>query len=223
MYAAGTSSVSSGFNFGFVQACLAGNQDALAQLSKLCTGFLQAFLRKNGASDEEAEEISSEIFCECVAGKGGQRSLLLRYGAEATLSTWLARVAHNRFIDAKRRERMRSRVIEEKLVDLENQIAGDEERDADHAQLALVREAVTRALASCSPEQMVMLRLIYCEGVSQRQIANVWGWTECRVSRYLRDLREFVYRTALAEVKRRDPLIDFSYELVLQAFRAGHG
>ena len=152
MYAAGTSSVSSGFNFGFVQDCLAGNQDALAQLSKLCTGFLQAFLRKSGASDEEAEEISSEIFCECVAGKGGQRSLLLRYGAEATLSTWLARVAHNRFIDAKRRERMRSRVFEEQQLDLENQISGDEpQADADHAQFALIREAVARALASCSP------------------------------------------------------------------------
>ena len=221
MYGAGTSSVSSGFNFGFVQACLAGNQDALAQLSQLCSGFLRAFLRKNGASDEEAEEISSEIFCECVAGKGGQRSLLLRYGAEATLSTWLARVAHNRFIDAKRRERMRSRVIEEQVVDLENQIASDDpEASIDPAQLALVREAVARALASCSPEQTVILRLIYCEGVSQREVAKVWGWTECRVSRYLRDLRDFVYRTALDEVKRRDPLIDFSYELVLRAFRA---
>lgn len=221
MYAAGSSSVSSGFNFGFVQACLSGNQDALTQLSKLCTGFLPAFLRKNGASDEEAEEISSEIFCECIAGKGGKRSLLLRYGAEATLSTWLARVAHNRFIDAKRRERMRSRVIEEQLLDIETQIAADETRTgADPAQLALVREAVARALASCSPEQMVMLRLTYCEGVSQRQIAKVWGWTECRVSRYLRDLRDFVYRTALAEVKRRDPLVDFSYELVLESFRA---
>jgi RNA polymerase sigma factor (sigma-70 family) len=221
MYAAGTSSVSSGFNFGFVQACLAGNQDALAQLSQLCTGFLRAFLRKNGASDEEAEEISSEIFCECVVGKGGQRSLLLRYGAEATLSTWLARVAHNRFIDAKRRERMRSRVIEEQLVDLENQMAADDtQAGSDPAQLALIREGVARALASCSPEQTVMLRLIYCEGVSQREIAKVWGWTECRVSRYLRDLRDFVYRTALAEVKRRDPFIDFSYDMVLKAFRA---
>lgn len=221
MYAAGTSSISSGLSFGFVQACLAGNQDALAQLSHLCTGFLRAFLRKNGASDDEAEEISSEIFCECVAGKGGQRSLLLRYGAEATLSTWLARVAHNRFIDAKRRERIRSRVIEERVVDLENQIADDEpQASADPAQLALVREAVARALASCSPEQTVILRLIYCEGASQREIAKAWGWTECRISRYLRDLRDFVYRTALAEVKRRDPLIDFSYELVLEAFRA---
>lgn len=220
MYAAATSSVSSGLNFGFVQDCLAGNQDALAQLSQLCTGFLRAFLRKSGASDEEAEEISSEIFCECVAGKGEQRSLLLRYGAEATLSTWLARVAHNRFIDTKRRERMRSRVIEEQLADLETQIAGDDAAaGVDAAQLALVREAVAHALASCSPEQTVMLRLIYCEGVSQREIAKVWGWTECRVSRYLRDLRESVYRTALAEVKRRDPLIDFSYDLVLQAFR----
>lgn len=221
MYAAATSSVSSGLNFGFVQACLAGNPGALVQLSQLCTGFLRAFLRKSGASDEEAEEISSEIFCECIAGKGQQRSLLLRYGAEATLSTWLARVAHNRFIDAKRRERMRSRVFEEQLADLENQIAGDDaDAGVDPGQLALVREAVAQALASCSPEQTVMLRLIYCEGVSQREIAKVWGWTECRVSRYLRDLRESVYRTALAEVKRRDPLIDFSYDLVLQAFRA---
>ena len=214
----------SSLKLGFVAACLAGDQHALSQLSNLCTGFLRSFLRKHGASDDEAEEICSEIFCECVAGWKGQRSLLLMYGAQAALSTWLARIAHNRFIDARRRDRTRSRMLEECQVDLENALTANQTRRlniTDGTHLALIRESVRQALSRCSPEDTAMLRLVYCHGISQRHVAKLWGWTECRVSRHLRELRGVVQQVALSEVRRRDRSIELDFGSVLEAFRAG--
>ena len=208
----------------FVRHCLGRRQDALLRLSLVCREFLQNFLRQQGASEEEAEEISSELFCECVAGKNGGGSLLRQYGAESMLKTWLARIALNRFIDHKRRLGVHMRSFQSwteavdtysDFKDRSNSVSEDE------SQLKVIRKAVLDALATCPPETMVMLQLAYCQGVTQRDIARAWGWSESRVSRFLRDSRNSILEIAIRDLRRDDPSVEISFELILRAFRTG--
>ena len=203
----------------FARDCLAGRQEALLRLSIVCRDFLRNFLRQQGASDDEAEEISSEVFCECVAGKTGRGSLLHQYGAESTLNAWLARVALNRYIDHKRRLSARLRTSQVSAETVEQHSDRCDPAFEDQSQLKAVRKAVRRALAICPPETMVMLQLAYCQRVTQRDIGLAWGWSEFRVSRFLRDARNSILQAAIRDLRLYDSSLEISFELILRAFR----
>ena len=45
--------------------------------------------------------------------------------------------------------------------------------------LVLLRECLERAFAQCSPEALVLLRLRYLHGLTQRELAFAYGRRKC--------------------------------------------
>jgi hypothetical protein len=59
---------------------------------------------------------------------------------------------------------------------------------------------------------MLMLRLVYLNTLTQREVGRMWGWHESKVSRCLTQAMTDIQATTLSEIKRRDPWLDLAWE-----------
>jgi RNA polymerase sigma factor (sigma-70 family) len=132
------------------------------------------------------------------------------------LQGWLATVATRRWIDLKRKQA--------RLVELGKTASDPMETDpldrlpaapfaeSEDALVNLLRDSLQTAFALCPPEAMVLLRLRYVHGVSQREIVRMLGWHESKVSRMLTQAMQDIAAHALREIKRRDPWLELTWQ-----------
>ncbi len=126
---------------------------------------VKAYLRRLGASDPVAEDLTQEVML-TVWRRAGQFDR-----TRAALSTWIYTIARNKRIDALRRERRPEYDLDDPaLVDDEAAPRGDRFAETEQA-----RRAVMQAVAKLPPEQEQLLRIFFFEEKSHSLIADELG------------------------------------------------
>lgn len=192
-----------------VQRCRQGDAAALGDLRDRFHGVLAGILISHGATPTESEDTLADLWADCVPGADDSPSLLERFGGNGPIQAWLARVAINRWVDRKRRQ-MREQPV------LDGELAGADERASGVARdslfLVLLRDCLQSAFARCAPNALVLLRLRYLHGVTQRELGRMMGWSEFKVSRFLSHAMEQIEADSLRELKQREPWLQLTWQ-----------
>jgi RNA polymerase sigma factor (sigma-70 family) len=205
-------------DWSLIQQCVAGNAQAQKQLRAVLDPFVKGCLRSRGASYTEADDIIADISSESVAHDGNRFGLLRKYHGKCSLKNWLTKVAINRWIDLKRRERF---VVQLPLDENEGaaspfgRIPSHEPGMVEERLLNLLRTCLQSAFAARTPEELLMLRLVYLERLSQSEIGMMWGWHGSKVSRALRQTMRRIESRTLARLKIIDPWLTISWDDIL--------
>jgi RNA polymerase sigma factor (sigma-70 family) len=198
-----------------VRKCQDSDPVALADLRARCHQPLCSILLARGASRTEAEDLLADLWADCVPGPGERPSLLEKFSGKCSLQGWLATVATNRWVDFKRRQ---ARRVE--LDASRNGSGGDPmaempavpAADRDAATVTMLRESLQVAFALCRPDAMVCLRLVHLHGLSQREVMRLLGWSESKLSRFLKQAMAQIRKATMAELKKRDPWLELTWQ-----------
>jgi RNA polymerase sigma-70 factor (ECF subfamily) len=150
-------------------AAIASRQDrtAFAELFNHFAPRVKAFMRRNGATDQQAEEIAQETMLALW------RKAHLFDPAAAGAATWIFTIARNLRIDAIRRE-TRGGAIRVDEVEAEYEV--DDSPGADVQLAAAQSEArVREALTSLSSEQLQVIEMSFFEEKAHSEIAEALG------------------------------------------------
>lgn len=188
-----------------------GDPDALSDLRAQFQPALENILLARGTKRAEAEDVLAEIWSECVPRPGGKPSLLVKFGGQFSLLSWLARVAINRLIDHQRRG---WRQVDGAETDFDD-LPGLPLSPPDDSLQTLLRECLGAAFAQCSSQSLTLLRLVYVHGLTQREVGRMVSWNEPKTSRQLAQAMEQIKSHALRELKRRDANLELAWEDLL--------
>jgi RNA polymerase sigma factor (sigma-70 family) len=195
--------------------CRDGDPEALTTLREALHPVLVRILRARGASEDETTELLADLWGDCVPTGGDRQSLLEKFSGRCPLQNWLATVATRRWIDLKRKQNRRREATaaepEEPGQDALDALPGPADAGRDDVLIDLLRGGLQSAFASCPPPDLLMLRLVYLHGVSQRELMRVWNWSESKVSRQLSRAMRQIERKTLEHVKRKDPWLDLAW------------
>jgi RNA polymerase sigma factor (sigma-70 family) len=199
-----------------VRRCQQGDAEALAAVRLQCHDVLLRILISRGASRTEAEDLLADLWSDCVAGDDDRPSLLEKFSGQCKLQGWLATVVTRRWIDLKRKQArlvdLGKTASDPAEIDPLDRFAAASAEESEDALVSLLRESLRAAFVLCPPESMVLLRLRYLHGVSQREIARMLGTNETKVSRMLSDAMQDIETNALREIKKRDPWLDLTWQ-----------
>ena len=145
---------------------IAAHQDraAFATLFAHYAPRLKGYLLRLGLGPAQAEDLAQEVMV-TVWRKAGQFDR-----AQASVATWIYRIARNRRIDAFRREQRAVLDADDPGLQPSGEPAPDAGLDATERE-----EQVRAALAELPSEQVDLVRRAFYEGLSHRQIADVTG------------------------------------------------
>lgn len=199
-----------------VERCLEGSDEAFATLRQKYGGLLRVCLERAGASAAEATEIIETLWTDCVAGSTrGPR--FHSYRGECALEYWLKAVAMNSFIDRRRQAERRALLAQQSLAASEPIQASQ----ADEPLRELLENALRSALRKCPDEPLVLLQLVYLGGLTQREAARMWSWTDAKVSRVLAQTLEQISRETLRSIQRTDGWLDLTWRDFLELCDGG--
>lgn len=140
------------------------DRDAFAELFAYYAPRVKSYMLRLAAGEAQAEELSQEVMITVW------RKAHLFDRTQASVSTWIFRIARNRRIDLSRRQRP---------MDLDPEMPGvaPEALPAPDARLTVEeREGQVRAaLAELPEEQIGLLKAAFYEGLSHREIADRTG------------------------------------------------
>lgn len=140
------------------------DRDAFAELFAHFAPRVKGYVMRLGAADAAAEEIAQDVMIAVW------RKAELFDRAQASVSTWIFRIARNRRIDVLRRTRRPELDAEDPALLPEAEIAPDAAVSA-----AEQEERVRAALTELPPEQVDLLRAAFYDGLSHREIAERSG------------------------------------------------
>ncbi len=199
-----------------VHQCRQGDPAALADLRGQHHPSLMNILRARGASPVETEELLADLWGDCVPANDDHPGLLDKFSGKCSLQAWLATVVTRRWIDLKRKQTRRG---ENSLSSHDDEGNNPLERlpaasslHRDDALVDLLHQSLHAAFATCPPADLLMLRLVYHHGVSQRELMRMWGWSESKVSRQLSHAMEQIEQATLANLKQKDPWLDLTWQ-----------
>jgi RNA polymerase sigma factor (sigma-70 family) len=212
-----------GEDLDFARECLEQNGPAMAHLSRHYGPALRGILMSSGASESEANDILTNLWTDCTVDHGKRRPRLERYWGQCSLMTFLKTVCMNEFVDRKRRE-SRWRKIEqgagdtvsvgETLYGSRGGIAPSEV--ADGSLLAIMQAALSKAFDQCPAQAMVILQLVFIQGMTQRQVAKLWGCHETKISRMLDSAMDRIAEDTLRAVQEADPWLSLRWDDFLE-------
>ncbi len=199
-----------------VLKCQQGDPAALTALYAKHQGVLLNILLARGATREEAQEVLADVWAECVAGRAERLSLLEKFKGNCRLQSWLATVATRRWFDRKRREKFRGEppasTDESSHTGFFGRVPAPSSSAREGSLVDLLRDSLQAAFAACAPQALVMLRLRYVHGLSQRELMRMVGWSEAKVSRYLSQALDQIRDHTLREIKQRDAWLELTWE-----------
>lgn len=161
---------------------------------------------------------SSQLWGDCAVGDAEHPPRFEKFHGKCALFTWLRTVALNELIDLKRREARFRRIEARATITDDNVESCSALAPAPVAQPAteaplveLMKGALLSAIAKCPVESFLMLQLVYLNGLTQREVAQMWGWHESKVSRTLDSAMELIQGETLQAVKATDPWIELGW------------
>lgn len=201
-------------------ACERGREAAWKAFVSRFRPLVAAMARKVTGENSRAREISESLYADLygVEGRDGERRSLLRYfHGRSSLATWLRAVVAQRAVDEARRSvRFRS------LDDADPaDVAAAADPLADHdpqrpRYLALVKEAIGRALDEVADGDRLRLSYYYVQRLTLAEVGRLLGEHESTVSRKLertcRVVRKRVERTLRGEKRLSEDQIRLCYE-----------
>ena len=167
-----------------LKAARAGSQEACAELVRIHYDAIYRFLLHLGGQVGMAEDLTQETFAAAWAS-------IDRFRGWASFSTWLHRIAHGKFVDAKRRAKSHQAATEQ----LRNSI-GNSMGDPSPLEQVITKERSGRVYAAVqeldgADREVIVLH--YFQGLSFRQMAAVLdeptGTIKGRTSRALGRLK----------------------------------
>jgi RNA polymerase sigma-70 factor (ECF subfamily) len=146
-----------------LMALIAENHDraAFSELFAFFAPRVKAYLMRLGAGGALSEEIAQEVMVTVW------RKAHLFDRKQASVSTWIFRIARNRRIDAARRTASAQFDMEDPSLQPPPAAAPDAGIDALE-----IESRVREAMATLPEEQLDLLRLAFYEGLSHREIAD---------------------------------------------------
>jgi RNA polymerase sigma-70 factor (ECF subfamily) len=145
---------------------VADKQDrtAFAELFSYYAPRVKSYLMRLGADGAAAEEITQDV----MVTVWRKASLFDR--SQASVSTWIFRIARNRRIDVFRRTRRPDLDPEEAMI-----LPAAVEAPGDRIEAMQTEARVRDAMRDLPEEQLLLLRLAFYEGLSHREIAEKLG------------------------------------------------
>lgn len=140
------------------------DQSAFAFLFDHFAPRINAYLRRLGLEEAQAEEITQEVMVTLW-----HKASLFDPG-KSSLSTWLFRIARNRRIDAARRDKSGALDPDDPMLQPQADPLPDAGLDAE-----LREERVRAAMSELPPEQFETIRLAFFLGYSHSRIAEETG------------------------------------------------
>lgn len=145
-------------------AARSGAEWAWAELYRGLAPTVLGYLRARGAP--EPEDLLGEVFLQVV------RDLPRFDGSEDMFRAWVFTIAHNRLIDAGRRQQRRPRVDTRASLDERSSGVGDSEEEA----LAALQEGhIHRVIGRLSQDQQSVLLLRILGDLTVEEVARVLG------------------------------------------------
>jgi len=199
------------------QRCLEGDSQSYQQLRNRMTQILRPKLLHRGANPTEAEDIIADLSSDCVGTMGGGGSLLRKYDGNGSLDGWLLKTAVHRFLTLRRTQKFKINFHSngshpDAVFDL---VVSPQIEQLDHALLNLIRTSLSNALTARSAEERTMLRLVHCEGVTQRELSRMWGWHESKISRRLARAMNRIKSETLRQIALAEPTLKITWEDLL--------
>lgn len=140
------------------------DRDAFTQLFDVYAPRVRAYLMRLGLSAAEAEELTQDVMVTVW------RKAATFDRRQASVSTWLFRIARNRRIDVFRRE------LRAEYDPDDPALQPPPEATPDEALEGADRETrVAGALEALPPEQAELIRIAFYQGLSHREIADATG------------------------------------------------
>lgn len=149
--------------FADLMEAVARSQDraAFATLFQYYAPRVKSFLMRQGADNSQAEEVTQEVMVTVW------RKAALYDRSNASVSTWLFRIARNRRIDAIRRTR------KPELDPNDPMLLPSQPPTAETGMDSTDRERLVRAaMADLPEEQKALLRAAFYDGLTHREIAD---------------------------------------------------
>jgi RNA polymerase sigma-70 factor (ECF subfamily) len=174
-----------------VRRCAAGEAAAFRALFDRYESLLMRFFVQILGHREDAEEAVVDTFLKLWRGAPS-------YRGEASVRTWLYRIANSTAIDALRRRRRQPSVDANVILSDDRDARLDPASERIDPAAALVagyqqerdRRAVNRALAQLAPPERTLLVLFYFEGYSYAQIGETTGTPLARLKGLLYRARQ---------------------------------
>ena len=141
-------------------------------------------------STQGAREIADSLYAELYGIKtaaGERQSLFRYYQGRSSLATWLRAVLAQRYVD---RVRVQRRL--ESLPDEENAVQAAEPNPERTRYVALVREALSRAVAALVPRDRLRLGCYYVQELTLAETGRVMNESEASSSRGLARSRKAI-------------------------------
>ncbi len=140
------------------------SRPAFADLFAFFAPRLKNYMMRLGASDSEAEDLAQEVMVTVW------QKAALYDRTQASVSTWIFRVARNRRIDAQRRTRRPDLVPEEPML----RPPEIEQPDAAVAR-GQMEGKVREGLVKLPEDQLALLRAAFYDGLSHSEIAKAFN------------------------------------------------
>jgi RNA polymerase sigma-70 factor len=207
-------------DFLLAQKCLEGEALAIRQLEQAHRAGLVNYLIHDGATPEEARQLTDELWADCLAERPDRPPRLATYAGNSPLLTWLKAVALNKLVQSKRRQnRARQLAVDDNPFD-DATVADDatahpqgETRDsAEPPLLEIMRGAVEAAFRECDAEDFVLVQLAHTNGLRGRELAEMFSCSEAKISRTLERAREKIAAATVNYVRARDPWLELQWE-----------
>jgi RNA polymerase sigma factor (sigma-70 family) len=198
-----------------VRRCQQGDPAALAGLREQHHASLFNILRARGATEGETEELLADLWGDCVPRNDDQPALLEKFSGQCRVQAWLATVATRRWIDLKRKQIRHgetNRPASDPGPNPLERLPAAPETIREEALVELLRASLRAAFAACAPADLLMLRLVYLHGLSQRELMRMWGWSESKVSRQLSRAMEQIEQTTLQHLKQKDAWLNLTWQ-----------
>ena len=141
-----------------------GDKAAFAALFEYYAPRVKGYLLRLGASETVAEEIAQDVMLTVW------RKAATFDRAQASVSTWLFRIARNRRIDQLRKDARADLDPSEPMLQPAAEPAPDDQVSARERE-----DRVREAVRNLPKEQAELLRLSFFEGKSHREIADASG------------------------------------------------
>jgi RNA polymerase sigma-70 factor, ECF subfamily len=150
-------------HFADLLVSVATRQDrtAYAELFSYYAPRVKSYLMRLGADNAQAEEIAQDVMV-TVWRKAG-----LFDRRQASVSTWIFRVARNRRIDVFRRTKRPELDPEEEMI-----LPAGVEAPEHRVEAAETEARVREAMKGLPEEQLELLKLAFYDGLSHREIAD---------------------------------------------------
>ena len=200
-----------GEDLNLAACCAEGDEAAAKTLITRAEQKLRGILIRRGANNTLTEDLLTDLWSDCCAPRG-RSGLLRKYSGKCSLDTWLATVLIRRWLDSVRRDGRLQPLPADRFGESHG-IQSEPQSDSDME--VLLSEALQFAFDRCDPEALVMLQLVYLQGLSQRQLAVAWRVSESKISRVLSKAARRIRTDTLTQIRRRDPLLAFGWNDVV--------